>query len=73
MDILKFENLGKYEIGDRKFNCDILMLIVDYFNVMIDWFFYGKEKVNVNSSVKEDKEDYLYVINDEMMILNLYR
>ncbi len=37
MDILKFENLGKYETGDRKPNCDILMSIADYFNVMTDW------------------------------------
>lgn len=73
MDILKFENLGKYETGDRKPNCDILMSIADYFNVTTDWLLYGKEKVNVNSSVKEDKEDYLHVTNDEMMILNLYR
>lgn len=49
------------------------MSIADYFNVTTDWLLYGKEKVNVNSSVKEDKEDYLHVTNDEMTILNLYR
>ncbi|MDB0440790.1 helix-turn-helix domain-containing protein [Clostridioides difficile] len=76
MDILKFENLGKFETGGRKPNCDILMSIADYFDVSTDWLLYGKEKVNSNNSVKENKEDYLYnlhVTDDEMMILNLYR
>lgn len=76
MDILKFENLGKFETGGRKPNCDILMSIADYFDVSTDWLLYGKEKVNSNNSVKENKEDYLYNLHatdDEMMILNLYR
>lgn len=76
MDILKFENLGKFETGGRKPNCDILMSIADYFDVSTDWLLYGKEKVSSNNSVKENKEDYLYnlhVTDDEMMILNLYR
>ncbi|MCC0643915.1 MULTISPECIES: helix-turn-helix domain-containing protein [unclassified Clostridioides] len=76
MDILKFENLGKFETGGRKPNCDILMSIADYFDVSTDWLLYGKEKVNSNNSVEENKEDYLYnlhVTDDEMMILNLYR
>ncbi|MCC0694252.1 helix-turn-helix domain-containing protein [Clostridioides sp. ES-S-0190-01] len=76
MDILKFENLGKFETGGRKPNCDILMSIADYFDVSTDWLLYGKEKVNSNNSVKENREDYLYnlhVTDDEMMVLNLYR
>lgn len=76
MDILKFENLGKFETGGRKPNCDILMSIADYFDVSTDWLLYGKEKVSSNNSVKENKEDYLYnlhVTDDEMIILNLYR
>lgn len=76
MDILKFENLGKFETGGRKPNCDILMSIADYFDVSTDWLLYGKEKVNSNNSVKENKEDYLYNLHatdDEIMILNLYR
>lgn len=76
MDILKFENLGKFETGGRKPNCDILMSIADYFDVSTDWLLYGKEKVSSNNSVKENKEDYLYnlhVTDDEIMVLNLYR
>ncbi|MGX9756366.1 helix-turn-helix domain-containing protein [Clostridioides difficile] len=76
MDILKFENLGKFETGGRKPNCDILMSIADYFDVSTDWLLYGKEKVNSNNSVKENKEDYLYNLHatdDEIMVLNLYR
>ncbi|HSH36655.1 helix-turn-helix transcriptional regulator [Schnuerera sp.] len=58
MNLLKFDNLSRYENDERKPNLNIIIELSQYFNVSTDWILMGKVP-----DCKEDFIDFIYLFN----------
>ncbi|HHY73262.1 MAG TPA: helix-turn-helix transcriptional regulator [Bacillus bacterium] len=73
MEILKFENLSKYEKDQRQPSYEILISIAEFFNVTTDWLLTGKIK-----EVKGREDNKLHntlgeLTNEEVKLIGLFR
>lgn len=75
MEILKFDNLSKYEKNQRQPNYEILKSIADFFNVSTDWLLTGEDPKKEQLPDPENVIQHILgeLTDEEIKIIELFR
>lgn len=75
MEILKFDNLSKYEKNQRQPNYEILKSIADFFNVSTDWLLTGADLKEEQIPVPENAVQHILgeLTDEEIKLIELFR